>query len=389
VTASLSLALAAGASAAPPERNNGTDPTRPRQMLEPLYRFENLPGAAPDSQNTFLVRGQGWASLDEHWSGSLRVDVPLVLTNAESSQNPAGRFVFGSGDVLTQLAVIYTVDDLWAAAAGSQLTFPTASRDDTGSGTYGALPALVVRRMLAELSDGSFFAPEVLYQLDYGGGRRLRLGCAPRERRRIGAVLHPGGGIDAAQSAHGAETATLPRSRTFSPSTLPSKVEEAGAQPFASTTRPGASTTSPGVGIAASSILTGSPCPTAWSTTSASGAMPSRWHPPSRTGPATFTRSSASGSVSSSTPAKSAVDVRAVAQALDEPELGVRGTGEQDQERHDEPQHARQIATSRGPPASSEMRCAPRFEPVRCGEGRSGLAGARHGAGDYAARFGG
>jgi hypothetical protein len=175
VVAGMSLALAASAPAAPPERNNGSDPTRPRQMLEPLYRFENLPGAAPDSQNTFLVRGQGWASLDEHWSGSLRIDVPLVLTNAESSQNPAGRFVFGSGDVLTQMAVIYTVDDLWAAAVGSQLTFPTASRDDTGSGTWAALPGLVVRRMLPELSDGSFFAPEVLYQVNYGDGA----GAAP------------------------------------------------------------------------------------------------------------------------------------------------------------------------------------------------------------------
>jgi len=178
-------ALLAAAPAAAAERNNGSDPTRPRTMLQPLYRYENLPGGAPDSQSTFLLRGQGWLAFAPRWSTSLRLDVPLVLTNAGSSDDPAGRFVFGSGDLLTQLAVIYTIDARWAAAAGSQLTFPSASRAETGAGTYGALPGAVVRCMLPELGAGSFFSPEVLYQFDFGGGA----GAAPVRALQIQPTL--------------------------------------------------------------------------------------------------------------------------------------------------------------------------------------------------------
>lgn len=95
--------------------------------------------------------------------------MPLVVTNAPSSDDPDGGFVFGSGNLLTQVGVIYTLNERWAFAAGSQLTFPTASRQATGSGTYTALPGAVLRYMLPELSPGSFFAPEVLYEFDVGG----------------------------------------------------------------------------------------------------------------------------------------------------------------------------------------------------------------------------
>jgi hypothetical protein len=151
------------------ERNNGTDPTRPRTQLLTLYDFVNLPGPAPDSSNTFTFRAIQKLALDDHWSGSLRVDVPLVLTNAESADNPDGRFVFGSGNLLTQVAAIYTPNERWAFAAGSEVTFPTASRETTGSATYTALPGAVFRCMLPELSAGSFVAPEMLYAFDVGG----------------------------------------------------------------------------------------------------------------------------------------------------------------------------------------------------------------------------
>lgn len=146
------------------ERNNGTDPTRPRTQVIGLYDFQNLPGRAPDSASTFTLRGIQTFTFDEHWSGSLRLDMPLVLTNA-----PGGDFVFGSGNLLVQAAAIYTLNERWAFAAGSQVTFPTASRDATGSGKYVALPGAVLRVMLPELSAGSFFAPEMVYAFDVGG----------------------------------------------------------------------------------------------------------------------------------------------------------------------------------------------------------------------------
>ena len=160
---------ASPAAATEAEKNNGTDPTRPRTQLLTLYEFENLPGPAPDSSNTFTLRAIQKLTVDDHWSGSLRVDVPLVLTNAPSSDDPDGRFAFGSGDVLAQAAAVYTPNQRWAFAVGTQFTFPTASRETTGSGKYTALPGAVFRCMLPELSPGSFFAPELLYEFDVGG----------------------------------------------------------------------------------------------------------------------------------------------------------------------------------------------------------------------------
>lgn len=161
----LLVLVACRVEAAPPERNNGTDPTRPRRTLTPLYRFQNLPGGAPDSSSTFIVRGVERIPVTERWSGSLRLDVPMVLTNAGG-----GGFVFGSSNVLVQPAAIYTIDPSWAVAVGSQVLFPTASRAATGSAAYTARPGVVVRRMLPAIGDGSFFAPEILYSFDFGGG---------------------------------------------------------------------------------------------------------------------------------------------------------------------------------------------------------------------------
>lgn len=165
----LAFVVSAPGEAAEPVRNEGTDATRPRLQVLTLYDFQNLPGPAPDGSHTFTFRGILPLHVDEHWGASLRIDMPLVLTNAPSSEDPEPGFEFGSGDLLTQAGAIYTLNERWAFAAGSQFTFPTGSRETTGTGKYIALPGVVARCMLPELSPGSFFAPEVLYQFDVGG----------------------------------------------------------------------------------------------------------------------------------------------------------------------------------------------------------------------------
>jgi hypothetical protein len=114
-------------------------------------------------------RGIAHVPVDDHWSGSVRIDMPLALTNEISSENPDGAFDFGAGDALAQVVGIYTLDSSWAFGAGAQFTFPTASRVTMGTGKYVALPGAVFRRMLPELSPGSFIAPELLYAFDVGG----------------------------------------------------------------------------------------------------------------------------------------------------------------------------------------------------------------------------
>jgi hypothetical protein len=165
----LLLALATRLCAAPPPvPNNGTDNTRPRTQAAALYEFQNLPGPAPDSSSTLTFRGIQKLEFDEHWAASLRLDMPVVLTNAPSPDDPDGGFEIGSGNLLNQAALIYTLNDRWAFAGGSQVKYPTASRATTGSTGYQVLPGAVVRAMLPELSLGSFFAPEILYAFDVG-----------------------------------------------------------------------------------------------------------------------------------------------------------------------------------------------------------------------------
>lgn len=163
--AMFAVRLCAASPSAPPDTpNNGTDRTRPRTQATVLYEFQNLPGPAPDSSSTWTIRGIQKLTFDRHWSASLRLDMPIVLTNAGGS----GGFEAGSGNLLNQLALIYTLNDRLAVAAGSQVKYPTASRTATGSAAYQMLPGGVARVMLPELSPGSFFAPELLYAFDVG-----------------------------------------------------------------------------------------------------------------------------------------------------------------------------------------------------------------------------
>ncbi len=170
VSASVLAVLAACACAAspPPVPNNGLDRTRPRTQATVLYEFQDIPGSAPDSRNTLTVRGIRKLEFDAHWSASLRLDIPVVLTNAPSPDSRNGDFVVGFGNLLTQLGLIYTANERWAFAAGSQVTYPSASRAATGSSAYEVLPGVVARMMLPELGPGSFFAPEILYAFEAG-----------------------------------------------------------------------------------------------------------------------------------------------------------------------------------------------------------------------------
>jgi hypothetical protein len=113
----------------PPVPNNGSDKTRPRTQATAPYDFENLPGPAPDSSSTFTLRGTWKLELGGPWSVSLRVDVPVVLTNAPSPENAGAGFEVGFGNLLNQVGLIYTLNERGAFAAGSSLL--PAERGDT------------------------------------------------------------------------------------------------------------------------------------------------------------------------------------------------------------------------------------------------------------------
>lgn len=152
------------------ELNTGQDVTRPLNRLDVRYQYQLL--AKKASKNTFTFRTDRPFFIDEKWGIGTRLDLPAVLTNKKTAQEPGGPYKFGLGDVLGQVLLIRTFNDRWAAAAGAQFIFPTSGTDQMGSGKYQGVPTAGVRRKLSEWSEGSFAGFLMRYAVDYAGSRK-------------------------------------------------------------------------------------------------------------------------------------------------------------------------------------------------------------------------
>ena len=165
----------------------GDDPTHPLGKIELLDRFTTAPGPGTAEgttkqvdTNTPFARIETPFRIAPQWELAFRVEIPVVWTNPVTPQNPSGQVITGFGNVLAQSWFIYEINPRWAIAAGVQVIAPTAT-NGVASDAWEEVPGAVVRVMLPELSEGSFFAPQVRYGFDYGGNdegpllRQLRL----------------------------------------------------------------------------------------------------------------------------------------------------------------------------------------------------------------------
>ena len=150
--------------------NNGQDVTRPLARFDARYQYQLL--AKKSSKDIFTFRTDRPFIINKDWQIGTRLDLPSVLTNKKTAQEPGGPYKFGLGDVLGQVLLIRQFDDLWAAAAGPQFVFPTAGTDQMGDGKYQVVPSAGVRRMLPKLSDGSFAALLMRYAVSYAGSSK-------------------------------------------------------------------------------------------------------------------------------------------------------------------------------------------------------------------------
>jgi hypothetical protein len=147
--------------------NNGRDITRPLTRFDTSYEYQDtLKGHA---ENTFTIRTDRPFCMAPGWEMAVRTDLPCVLTNKITSNEPGKDFNFGLGDVLTQILLVRNEGDFWAFAAGTQLIFPTGTTTQMGNGKYQAVPTFGIRRMLPEISEGSFFGFLARYAVDYAG----------------------------------------------------------------------------------------------------------------------------------------------------------------------------------------------------------------------------
>jgi len=147
--------------------NNGRDITRPLARFDMSYEYQDM--LKGHAENTFTIRTDKPFCMAPGWQIALRADLPCVLTNKITSSEPGKDFNFGLGDVLTQILLVRNEGDFWAFAAGTQLIFPTGSTTQMGNGKYQAVPTFGVRRMLPEISEGSFFGFLARYAVDYAG----------------------------------------------------------------------------------------------------------------------------------------------------------------------------------------------------------------------------
>jgi hypothetical protein len=150
--------------------NNGQDLTRPLARFDTRYQYQLLKNGR--SKNTFTARTDRPFVINERWQVATRVDLPLVLSNKVTADEPNGALKGGLGDVLSEIDLIRTFNELWAAGAGTQFIFPTAGNDQMGDGKYQLLPTLGVRRQLPAVSNGSFAGFTMRYAVDYAGSRK-------------------------------------------------------------------------------------------------------------------------------------------------------------------------------------------------------------------------
>jgi hypothetical protein len=165
----------------------GDDPTYPLGKIELLDRFTTAPGPGTAEgttkqvdTNTLFARIETPFRIAPQWELAFRVEIPVVWTNPVTPQNPSGQVITGFGNLLTQSWLIYEINPRWAVAAGAQVIAPTAT-NGVASDAWEEVTGAVVRVMLPELSEGSYFAPQVRYGVDFAGNdegpllRQLRL----------------------------------------------------------------------------------------------------------------------------------------------------------------------------------------------------------------------
>ena len=181
--ATLSLAMAPPASAQqsssssslPAADNNGQDFTRPENLFQIRNVYQTAPanGSVPGSLGTVttgmtILRADGVIALTQQLSISLRCDLPFVIRDPLTADNPAGQDVSGLGDADVQAALIRQFDSRWAAGAGLRFVAPTGAEDIT-SGKWRALPVVGARYSPPEWSEGSYAEVLLRYDVSFAG----------------------------------------------------------------------------------------------------------------------------------------------------------------------------------------------------------------------------
>jgi hypothetical protein len=140
-----------------------------------MYQYRTAPGSGSEkgtirdvTTDTVNLRVDGRIDLAPQWVLATRADFPFLGKNPITSENPAGDYLYGVGDVDAQAALIYTFDERWKGGFGVRIVAPTGG-EVIGSGKWQVLPIVGVRYAWPELSPGSYFEPLLRYDESFAG----------------------------------------------------------------------------------------------------------------------------------------------------------------------------------------------------------------------------
>ena len=151
--------------------NNGQDITNPLTRFDIRYEYKNLPGSKKDNENVLTLRVDKPFKLSDKWQIATRLDIPLLLTDERSRDNPRGKHQFGVADILAQALVVNTPSEKFAWALGAQVILPTASKDEMGDGKYRIVPTAGARWTTDHIMKGSWFALAARWDKDFASNR--------------------------------------------------------------------------------------------------------------------------------------------------------------------------------------------------------------------------
>lgn len=148
--------LALGASwAGAAEIHTGEDFTKPLSRVDLRLKYRLAVGENHGS-TVATARADVPMGFGGGWELVWRADVPYSWSDEPSADNPDAVTQHGLGDVLVQGLLIAPAGGKWAYGLGAQLIFPTAEKNQMGTGKLQLVPTVGVRYDLGGWARGAW-----------------------------------------------------------------------------------------------------------------------------------------------------------------------------------------------------------------------------------------
>jgi hypothetical protein len=150
------------------EVNTGEDFTKPPNRFDIRVNYLDLVG---NFETTVITaRVDKTISLGGEWKLALRADLPYVWSDVISADNPPpGEKQAGLSDFLAQAIFITPKMGKWTIGFGPRAIFPTATKDQMGTGKYLLVPGAGVKYDLGDWLKGAWTAVVIRQAIDVGG----------------------------------------------------------------------------------------------------------------------------------------------------------------------------------------------------------------------------